>query len=291
MSIDLCQAVDYKYNEYGDCYYVESKMETSSEQNPLSNDLFEIVTEVQSDTQVYAFESFDLEYSEDNSKSRVIRKTLGYDGIATTEVLSDFLVHSESEKIMNEHNGWAEYAANGYKNKYDDGLVLTDRNTGKGPYAYNDINGVYYIFSDPDLMGWELSYNLGLIQEYWREQIYVLEQDFPEWGDGDTYIYTIFSDDVNYKFLKAEISNFDDNGYAIMQYEGKQYIIKLKRGFIPTVFYNGEKIKFDQIPVIENGRTLVPLRAIFEKIGAEVGWNGDTHTISAKKEIQQFLLQ
>jgi len=35
--------------------------------------------------------------------------------------------------------------------------------------------------------------------------------------------------------------------------------------------------------VIEEGRTLVPLRAIFEKLGAEVSWNGDTRTVKAVK--------
>ena len=40
---------------------------------------------------------------------------------------------------------------------------------------------------------------------------------------------------------------------------------------------------FDQLPIIENGRTLVPLRAIFEKIGADVEWNGDTQTVTATK--------
>lgn len=50
-----------------------------------------------------------------------------------------------------------------------------------------------------------------------------------------------------------------------------------------TVTYNGEKINFDQEPIIDNGRTLVPLRAIFEKLGAEVEWDGATQTVTAKK--------
>lgn len=50
-----------------------------------------------------------------------------------------------------------------------------------------------------------------------------------------------------------------------------------------TVTYNGEQIVFDQPPIIENGRTLVPLRAIFEKLGADVNWNDETKTITAKK--------
>lgn len=84
--------------------------------------------------------------------------------------------------------------------------------------------------------------------------------------------------------FEADFTDFGDNGYAIMEKDGKYYMIKLKQGIIPTVFYNSEKIKFDQIPVIEEGRTLVPLRAIFEKIGADVGWNGDTQTVIATKD-------
>ena len=49
------------------------------------------------------------------------------------------------------------------------------------------------------------------------------------------------------------------------------------------VLYNDEEIKFDQNPIIENGRTLVPLRAIFEKLGADVEWDEDTQTVIATK--------
>ena len=47
------------------------------------------------------------------------------------------------------------------------------------------------------------------------------------------------------------------------------------------VIVNEKSIVFDQPPVIENGRTLVPLRAIFEALGAEVKWNSKTQTVTA----------
>lgn len=47
------------------------------------------------------------------------------------------------------------------------------------------------------------------------------------------------------------------------------------------VTLNGKKLSFDQPPVIENGRTLVPLRAIFEALNAEVAWDGETQTVRA----------
>ena len=50
-----------------------------------------------------------------------------------------------------------------------------------------------------------------------------------------------------------------------------------------TVMVDGEYVKFDVQPTIIEGRTLVPVRAIFEALGAEVEWNGDTRTAVSSK--------
>lgn len=50
-----------------------------------------------------------------------------------------------------------------------------------------------------------------------------------------------------------------------------------------TVILNGEKVLFDQEPIIKDGRTLVPIRAIFEALGASVEWNQETQTVIAKR--------
>ena len=51
-----------------------------------------------------------------------------------------------------------------------------------------------------------------------------------------------------------------------------------------SVKYNGENIVFDVPPQAIEGRVMVPLRAIFEYIGAEVEWDGWTETATAKKD-------
>ena len=48
-----------------------------------------------------------------------------------------------------------------------------------------------------------------------------------------------------------------------------------------TVTLNGTKLEFDQNPVIVDGRTLVPLRKIFEALGASVDWNDSTRTVTS----------
>ena len=51
----------------------------------------------------------------------------------------------------------------------------------------------------------------------------------------------------------------------------------------PTVYLDGKQISFDVPPKIDNGRVLVPLRGIFEALGAQVQWDG-TKTITASKD-------
>ena len=43
---------------------------------------------------------------------------------------------------------------------------------------------------------------------------------------------------------------------------------------------NDQNVVFDQEPVIVDGRTLVPFRAIFEALDVPVGWDGATQTVS-----------
>jgi Copper amine oxidase N-terminal domain len=57
------------------------------------------------------------------------------------------------------------------------------------------------------------------------------------------------------------------------------------------VYINGEQKFFPQAPFTENGRTLVPLRGIFEGLGAEVKWDNATQSITATKEKTNIYLK
>jgi len=45
-----------------------------------------------------------------------------------------------------------------------------------------------------------------------------------------------------------------------------------------TVILNGKQLEFDVEPTLINSRTMVPMRVIFEALGAEVSWDGTTQT-------------
>lgn len=57
-----------------------------------------------------------------------------------------------------------------------------------------------------------------------------------------------------------------------------------------SVFINGKKVDFDVPPAKINGRTMVPLRGIFEGLGAEVRWDALTRTITAKRAAKEVRL-
>ena len=59
-----------------------------------------------------------------------------------------------------------------------------------------------------------------------------------------------------------------------------------------TIFCNGKQMAFDdQPPVIESDRTLVPMRAIFEALGAEVTWDNTNRIVTAETADKKIVLQ
>ena len=55
---------------------------------------------------------------------------------------------------------------------------------------------------------------------------------------------------------------------------------------------NGSEIVFtDQQPIIKNNRVLVPMRKIFEELGAEVSWDEASQTVKASKDGTVISLQ
>ena len=58
-----------------------------------------------------------------------------------------------------------------------------------------------------------------------------------------------------------------------------------------TIFVNEVEQSYSNKAVIENGNTLVPLRGIFEALGAEVIWNNSTRTIDATKGSNKIWLK
>ncbi|MBE7042480.1 MAG: hypothetical protein E7399_03185 [Ruminococcaceae bacterium] len=76
----------------------------------------------------------------------------------------------------------------------------------------------------------------------------------------------------------AETQAFND--YATMpslSVDLSNYQSKIK------ITIDGNPVAFDVAPFIQQDRTFVPVRAIFEGLGAQVNWDGETKTVTAQK--------
>lgn len=121
----------------------------------------------------------------------------------------------------------------------------------------------------------------------------------------DDGIYRIVAAHASKSLDVLNMSN--DDGASIIQFrydvnnnqQWKLELVEAKDTVVPAVAdmykvyvtFNGEYIESDAEPVLENGRTLVPVRAIFEALGGEMTWNGSTQTVMGKKGDDEIVLK
>lgn len=82
-------------------------------------------------------------------------------------------------------------------------------------------------------------------------------------------------------------------GFAVLAMVATMFLgLPLAQANTPIrVTINGAPLTMDVAPTIQNGRTLVPMRAIFEALGAQVHWDDATSTIRAYRREDAIVLQ
>ncbi|MDQ2085086.1 stalk domain-containing protein [Herbivorax sp. ANBcel31] len=106
------------------------------------------------------------------------------------------------------------------------------------------------------------------------------------WSLSDTNIATIKNIDNPKGAVKIENNNHTLKDQLVTlsaKHKGKSYSINLNlepkiASEEIKVELNGIQLKFDQPPIIKQGRTLVPFRAIFEELGAKVEWDAENRS-------------
>ena len=233
---------------------VVSAQETTSRPAPtivklgIDNELFTIVEEVDK------FSTGKILPTTAQAKTRSVTTPVDY-----YDLKGD--VNSYGEPVAKEHKYYDGYTAKDILEISFKNNEQTEQYYKMGYFNKTDANSPYVRW------GMNTYYNYGYIQLFSdRDETYCA-------------CYNPFSN-VLYMY-PAPMSSINDDGTALLQDGDKVYKVQFKPTVI-SVLYDGKRIGFDQLPVIENGRTLVPLRAIFEKIGATVEWDGDTQTVIAK---------
>lgn len=153
-----------------------------------------------------------------------------------------------------------------------------------------DDNFLYIKLPHPEIDGDSL---IGLLDMNGNTIVEPIYQTVLDLGEGIIYAR---SESENFLFdysgkklmkLNGQIDyDFSHNGFfALKDFDTMKFGIAVNPLIHPKVYLNKEKVRFsDAYPFIENGRTLVPLRAVFEMLGAEVSWDNDTSTVTVKKD-------
>ena len=93
------------------------------------------------------------------------------------------------------------------------------------------------------------------------------------------------------EFLFLEEDDFEGEYYTVYQdyapIVNETVKVQLDGKYVDFTDSNGNKVD----PQIVNGRTMVPMRKIFEVFGTKVDWEGETKTVTAQKDDMQIILQ
>lgn len=185
----------------------------------------------------------------------------------------DNYVHSSSEKsdyrLSSNNKLLSEYVRLTKTSRF---IQDTHKNT--SDFCYRKMWNTIYLNSVFPVSCYAHKYNADIEKvTYFIDDKYV--------GMATEIPYTAYIDASAYPgthTLKA-IASFT-NGQSMT----KSYTVNIAPPYNPiTVEISGKKIYFDQDPMLYNNRTMVPMRKIFEELGATVTWNDSTKTATGKK--------
>ncbi|MBQ3461676.1 MAG: copper amine oxidase N-terminal domain-containing protein [Clostridia bacterium] len=190
-----------------------------------------------------------------------------YELNAETDVFDDvFQVHREDNEDGIEEKVWA-----GGKTYYSytmaDGLKTT-----VNPEGYADCATAAAAAISSFAPEVEIS------KDTWSKRI------MGEWNDNECKLTAKGIKNVTY--IRATGVRFSDKPMVIFEDNSQLEELKVKPDIV-TVVLDGQTLQFPlQDPVIIDGRTLVPMRTIFEALGAEVEWidENDVQSIVATTE-------
>lgn len=159
--------------------------------------------------------------------------------------------------------------------------VITEVNLTNDIYMGSVCASYYKAYGSNDMNNWTL----------------IADVTDPDYDDGGFHVGWV-EDTTPYRYVKVTVEDVKNiqGGNASALWGGKPQEVAIygkpvshvdenvPLGQDILVGYNRLNIDFEpygQNPVAQDGHTLVPLRAIFEAMGATVDWNNDTQTVSA----------
>ncbi len=202
------------------------------------------------------------------------------------------LYHSNADYnltvIYEENKGQFEIEQN---NQKEQATVISETNKPISGNLRLNSDVDYYKFTLQSSDKINIGFNHGNLEssgEYWKISLYDSNDNVLLQLNSTGTNTTGKSDDISLN--KGTYYILVTTKYSSLYHSNTDYNISLNSRQI-KVLLNEKQIQFDQHPIIQNGRTLVPLRAIFEAIGANVTWNEKLKTITAVYENTTIIMK
>lgn len=211
-------------------------------------------------------------------------------GNVTSIVIEDGITY-----IGNNAFCWAIANMKGEVNVKTVTIPKTVKGLGICTFAYvENVDTVYYNAEDCKFAG----DSLGFAYNYFpRGKNLVIGKDVKNIGANVFYRATGFDTTQNtYTSVKYEGSQ-EAWGNVTVDYTGNDVLkyIAFEDNSVKEkpirILLNNKFLQADQDPVLINDRTMVPLRAIFEALGATVDWNDVEESITARKDEKNVYMQ
>lgn len=194
---------------------------------------------------------------------------------------------------------WTEYYCLMYL-KYQGGDPKDPANWVKNPEPFflrsDEINGNGHgcYVTDADGQKWVVYHayigkDANDIRYAFAEPVYSSEAKGIWVGDGSgkpAPMSTVYTCSVNPQPIRDKLSNFTN----INTVAGKAKTVNLTIG-ASVGYINNADFPLDAAPVIENSRTMLPIRFVAEALGATVGWDGATSSVTITTDTTKIELK
>lgn len=111
-----------------------------------------------------------------------------------------------------------------------------------------------------------------------KEQLETLKTEKDEYKTQFKAKITEMQQIMKEKYTLEELTELNEVAETLQSLENVSVIS------VEKVLIGNGKAKFDTPPVIKEGRTLIPVRAISEAMGADVAWNAEEKTVTITKD-------
>ncbi|MDP5275522.1 stalk domain-containing protein [Chengkuizengella axinellae] len=220
--------------------------------------------------------------SEENDWIEVEMKSLDIENVYLTEATSDKIILIGTSKNSTQVSSVVTYDPS--TNSWTTAESLSTPIEGSN-YSSLTLNGDIYVL---DMMD-SLKHQIGTLQVY--DMV----------NDNWNVITNIYQNKRGYQATIVDEKVFIIGGQEVESYQSNHIdriqlisqdqvrVYDLESDF--SIVINDQVTRFDTPSLIKNGTTMVPMRDIFESLGAELKWDNQTKTVTAIKDDIKIVLQ